>query len=576
MPTSSSAQALVLQDFFAGTTFYSVPSYQREYSWGPSEAGQLLEDLFSILSERKANGGPNTSYFLGSIVMVEPTAASNEGQETSWRRLDVVDGQQRLITLTILLGVLRDLFDEDGDEAMARGLRGLIEMPSGSPQPYRLSLRSSDATFFEQLIQEPGACTFRPDKDELSDPHVRMLDNRSKFLSEMAQLSEHDRRDFTQFLLGACETISITTPDVDNAFQIYLTLNHRGLPLTRGNILKAKLIGSLVGEARDRVNHQWDTWQRSMGDRQFDAMFGYIRTIHGRPSVHILRENLIVAENQGGAQNYIDEILAPYVDAMNWITEAPQSVGTGAEPVRRYVTYLSWLRNADWVPPALLWLRSNPNIEEQGNFFKSLDRLAYGLLLLGLGHNGRTARYRKVLEAIRSGRPHDSENSPFRLTIREQRNILYNISNDLHRRSKQTCKLLLLRLSHALPDEQDTMLKFASAATVEHVLPQRPGRNGKWLEWFPNNDERHVCTGRLANMVLVTKRQNEVAKNKDFGEKKEIFFPENRPSPFALTNYLMERDRWTPFEIDAREDELMALVKAMWDLQGPAGRELDR
>src|SRR3954453_1098325 len=91
------AHEVPLHEVFSSDYSFRIPDYQRPYAWEREQAEQLLEDLLDTL--RRDEDEP---YFLGSVVLVkEPDQASAE----------VIDGQQRLTTLTILFAVLRDLAD---------------------------------------------------------------------------------------------------------------------------------------------------------------------------------------------------------------------------------------------------------------------------------------------------------------------------------------------------------------------------------------------------------------------------------------------------------------------------------
>ncbi|MEO6084650.1 MAG: DUF262 domain-containing protein, partial [Umezawaea sp.] len=89
------AHEMALHRVFNGDFDFHVPHYQRQYAWEVEQAVQLLQDLREALERDQEE-----PYFLGSLVLVKPESGT---------RVDVIDGQQRLTTLTILLAVLRDL-----------------------------------------------------------------------------------------------------------------------------------------------------------------------------------------------------------------------------------------------------------------------------------------------------------------------------------------------------------------------------------------------------------------------------------------------------------------------------------
>lgn len=94
-----------IADLLCNKFLFTVPSYQRPYAWTTEQAAELLDDLQYA---RQQNGDSPSPYFLGTIVVIKDDDAP---------AADVVDGQQRLATLTVLLAVLRDLApDEDAQQ----------------------------------------------------------------------------------------------------------------------------------------------------------------------------------------------------------------------------------------------------------------------------------------------------------------------------------------------------------------------------------------------------------------------------------------------------------------------------
>ena len=104
-----------LEGILEGKRQYQVPLYQRVYSWGPKQIDQLWEDLIEIAEARRAWGTP--THFIRSLVL----AASPDNGVVGVHKFLVVDGQQRLTTLSILLAAIRDhLSESDGQEHRTR------------------------------------------------------------------------------------------------------------------------------------------------------------------------------------------------------------------------------------------------------------------------------------------------------------------------------------------------------------------------------------------------------------------------------------------------------------------------
>ena len=96
-----------VRKLFQGTTQYQVPLYQRPYQWGKKDWKTLWSDVMELMEDREA--GIQRTHFIGSLVLAQSPTSVAGGVS---RHL-VVDGQQRLTTISILLAALRDLNVED-------------------------------------------------------------------------------------------------------------------------------------------------------------------------------------------------------------------------------------------------------------------------------------------------------------------------------------------------------------------------------------------------------------------------------------------------------------------------------
>ena len=136
---SISATEKPLGKIFTSDYRFVIPSFQRAYTWQTENIAQLVTDL------QDACHDPDTPYFLGSLILV------HDGQT----KYQVIDGQQRLISLSIIISVLRDLED---DPELVESLNDLIVEPGdklrGIKAEPRLKLRERDTNFFRMYVQE--------------------------------------------------------------------------------------------------------------------------------------------------------------------------------------------------------------------------------------------------------------------------------------------------------------------------------------------------------------------------------------------------------------------------------------
>ena len=539
---------------------FRIPSFQRPYSWTTKEAGQLLDDL-SLALDEEAEDPASGEYFLGAMLL--NTAASTTTSAGSPVH-DVVDGQQRLVTLTILLAVLRDLLAQTDGE-LPHGLREHIECSKASAhqRAYRIELRERERDFFRRHVQEPLSTATQAETDDLTEVERRILEVREHLAAELRERSPEDLGRMASFIGQQCQVALISAEGIDRAYRIFMVLNDRGRPLQRNDILKAQIIAQIDESARTRADGIWDRTDALLGP-DFEALFSHIRAAELGPKSQIITGVREVIANAGGGRAFVEDMLEPYGRAFHALRNAQHAGAPQSAEIRRLLTYLGWLSGADWVPPALLWWRLNEGDPEKLHaFLQALERLSYALRLLGIGADKRASRYRAVVQAIHRGTVMDDPRSPLELGRDELRNILYNLRN-LHLRSPLVCKLVLLRLN----DELAGSLQSLPVAdfTVEHVLPQKPGRSSAWREWYPVAEERERCTNSIGNLVLVRRRQNENARNRELPDKLEVYFGGANADAPLITAELNGISEWRPEQVMAREQRLLAIVKSIWRL----------
>jgi hypothetical protein len=554
-------QIMQLEELFAGRYVIEAPSYQRVFAWTAAEAGQLLDDLIAACEENDGRGAED--YFLGAMLFIDRAGSPAERRRV-WQRggairiLDVVDGVQRLTTLTILLCVLRDSAGGQGD----RRLPAAILAGSGAAPRPRLTLAAADDPFFAEHVRAEGA-TSRPTATPPQSPsEKRILDVRNHVSLAVGELEPIQRQRLLAFVLERCCVVQVTTTGIDRAHRMFTVLNATGKPLARNDVLKAALLGDIPEAASLPARAAWQEMESGLGD-DFERLFSHVHAMHGRPGSRIISGILEIAAALGGAAAFIDKALHPAAAVYDDIRHARHSGSPHSATIRTYLRYLDCHAFTDWVPPVMLWwLERSDDAERLAWFLGAIDRLALGLRILGIGGNKRTRRFGAVVAAIHGDQELCGADSPLAFVRQEQRTILHNL-RDLHARNPPVAKHLLLRLSDLRAGEP-LSLSLPADMTVEHVLPRKLSARSEWRAWFPDPEEREQCTEALGNLVLVTKAQNDKASNLGFARKQEIYF--NTPGvPIARINEdLRARHVWTGEEIRRRDAELMRQVEVRW------------
>lgn len=178
-----------------------IPHYQRPYSWRSSTALQLLDDIKDAFDNSRGK-----SYVLGTVIL------HDRGE---W--LDVVDGQQRLLTLRLIQLLRQPGSNHAGvDTPVSRVRRALVQ-------------RTQDWT---------------------ADEWASLLD----------------------FLCAQCQFVRVVTEDIDEAFRVFDSQNYRGKPLAPHDLLKAHHLREMRGESEAMLSAVVESWEKA-GDDDLDRLF---------------------------------------------------------------------------------------------------------------------------------------------------------------------------------------------------------------------------------------------------------------------------------------------------------------
>ncbi|MET0192902.1 MAG: DUF262 domain-containing HNH endonuclease family protein [Hyphomicrobiaceae bacterium] len=569
MSSQFAARSVRLGQIFADPLQIEVPPYQRSYAWTATEASRLLDDIALAMD---TDGAESADYFLGTMLFIDSDQAAllRDGWPiTGSRRIfEVIDGLQRLTTLTILFCVLRDL-DAEGRATPHAGLAAAIRAGSGTGVAPRLTLRGTDEKFFQAYVRAAGACRRMPDSDRLTPAEQRILEVREHFLTALLDFDAAQRRRLVEFLLEHCAVVLVATMGIDRAHRMFMVLNETGKPLARNDILKAELLGSIPGGVAGSACATWDAVEARLG-AEFESLFSHVRTMYGRSTSQVIAGIRAVVAECGGAEAFIGNVLAPSATILDDLRHARHAGSVHSADIARTLTYLSWLPASDWIPPAMLWwLANGKDPAELAWFLQRLDRLAYGMRILGLGASRRAKRFGTIIAAIRNGSDLKASGSPLNLLREEIRNIEHSL-RDLHARSAPLCKLVLLRINDELAGRPQNLP--IGELTVEHVLPRKHGTGSAWRGAFPDAQEREQCTEALGNLVLVSKAQNDKAGNLDFARKHAIYFAPSGGPTLAINEYVRRQKQWTSAQVRERDEELMKRLQALWGFGGEGRR----
>lgn len=460
-----------LADIFGGKFAFRMPRYQRPYSWEEQHAEELLDDLLQVVLHRTGDVKDLPPYFLGTIVLVK---------ERDDPASEVVDGQQRLTTITLLMSALRAVLPQDASDEVTPFLYEKGSQIKGTTTHYRVMLRKVDNDFFVKRILEPGAINQirKLNLGDLPDSQDRLCRNAKLYLKRLETLGEEGCRCLAGYLAQRCYLVAVSTPDLESAWRIFSVLNERGMNLTHADILKSEILGSMKEPVQSKYADLWEHAERDLGQDDFADLFGHVRMIYRKtkPEGSVLsefREHVIRLVPEG--KLLMDEVILPYAQAYGEVLKADFEAASSAGEVNRSLRWLGRVENRDWVPSAL---RAIKELRDQPDklawFLANLEALAAYMMLARENVNTRIARYRSVLTALELGHGLETPSAGLLLTDDEATHALQKLREPLYNprsSSNPVCSYVLWRANDELADDGGGT--YEPRPTIEHVLPQR-------------------------------------------------------------------------------------------------------
>lgn len=533
-----------------------VPANQRNYAWEEAQVQQLFEDLNRAQHDRE-------SYFLGTVVTI--------GREND--ALEVVDGQQRLGTTTILLVAVRDyLRTIGGEDMLVQSLEGdfltIIDRKKREIVP-RIRLNIEDNEFFAALLARDASAPL-PEPKRSSHERLLVAYNLAARHVEaiVAGVGKADHGDFLNdwvtFLDEEATVVLLKVYDDANAYRMFETLNDRGLKTSQADLVKNHLFGA-AGARIEEVQQRWAYMRGALEaleeeDVTIDflryaviAMTGYKR----EADLYNTVKGLSKTEQQAlSFTTRLDELASLYAatlgsDNTKW-NDYPASA-------RKALQVLNLL-DIRPMRALILAVAAKLKTSEAATTFKFLASLGVRLLIASSTRSAsveaplaETARrvYAGELSTALAVKSALSAILPSDAAFRDAMRGVKVANARLAR-----YMLRSLELAASDDDEPYFIPNDDEVINLEHVLPKRP--DGNWSDW--SEEDRRTNVSRLGNQALMRASDNSHVKSSDFAEKKQSF----TKSPYSLTSEIAEEEHWLPAQVESRQAKLAELAPKAW------------
>lgn len=540
----------------------AVPDFQRPYRWEEEHVTDFVNDIIAFYKEqyrgaRTSAKSQHPVYFLGPIVLM-PEPQNN--------RTTILDGQQRLTTISLALAALRDLAFEfyenfsgqtirDSLRDVARDIERdhlfLEEIDPNNLHP-ALKLNLEDNLFYlNRFILRNNSSRESPKAERES--HKRLLkayqklsDSFKEILSNFSSSSDllQEIRYLRDLLTRGLILVEITVREEADAYTVFQTLNNRGLRLSAEDLIRLLLISRSPEDQRQNVAFKWAELTSSLEDDVDIEVF--LR--HQRISrIGDIKRNSLVKE-------YETELAKPTVSVLDFLSElsndaemylsllsaSSKEFGEAATPLKRLLN----LGGENRVLPFLLAAtrKFGGNTREFRQLVEELLRLSIGYLILAKKDSARFewklfSLAPKIQEAAGIQDIIVELRNSFTVSLRE---LIQAVEGPNPLKKKQA-KILLELLS-----EEDVSAKVLREASLEHIAPKED-KGG----FYPPDVKDYIW--HLGNLTLLEKDKNKSAQSKRFEEKRHIY----ATSQFSITRELSNLEEWSRKEIIERAKDLV-------------------
>lgn len=547
-----------LSDIIGNGKVYKVPPYQRDYSWKQDHWEDLWMDIFNILDT-------DSIHYMGSIVL------QNKGE----KKFSVIDGQQRLSTLTLIvlstIKLIQDLInkgiDKDNNEERISLLTKKFlgdKDPASLTYSAKLELNENNNSFFQTHLM-----VFRNPLNEktLKDSDKLLWQAYNFFLGKLnVHFHGNENGEILANFLNRqvaekLKFIQIIVEDELSAYTVFETLNSRGVSLTVTDLLKNFLFSLSSAVDLEHVKEKWRSIVDTVGLNNFPTFLRHYWISKNKliRQEYLFRAMKEVVKTSPNVIELLDE-LEKNAQLYNALSNSSDSFWIGERDIKKRIKEIELFKEKQALP-LLLASYNNLTTEEFCKVLRITTVITFRYTIIGGLHtNLKEEVYNKA--AIRISNKEIKTASAIAQEVKALYTSDKDFKNDFSttristKRYKKLVRYILFEienhLSHTDIDYED------SPATIEHILPENA--NDAWLINFPISIQESFVY-RFGNYTLLEDDKNRSCGNKNFEEKKTIY----HTSQYEMSRQIVASD-WTPNTLDNRQLKLSHYATSCWRL----------
>jgi hypothetical protein len=590
-------ESILIGDLISRRVPFFVPKYQRNYAWASDEVDDFIDDIAHLYDGRTPGQVISQKHFFGGLVSIDTFVPNS----MTGRIFELVDGQQRMATFIIVIGLIQRTFLQIAQEATLIGDQATRDSATAQAQltlqnylkyqevvnnniQYRLrvSLSRVDSLYFQQMIDGIAPAPNRDSHDKLKFAQDRINERliRGKILvngvapdGRLASLLR-----LQACIFEDCHIIHIYSDDKQEAYRLFRILNDRGRPIGDADKLRSHTLELLEGnqQLQDLVEQQWDevlSLEQAAVDGFLQAFFTAStgeKPVKRELFDHFVKKIFTPPNNQVNIQQFIASKVGEIQSAKEHYLAISDGEWPYAQPIEsawkrdRLTRLMKVLRHTLCIP-LLLAVRSGMNENVFSEVVMLLERFAFRYVsIVGGHHNPPNTAYGNIIKSLRANPAAFSSN----VLAVELRNLVQvyaadtvfetNLFNKLDYRQipqRRLIKHFLTTLEDCrgwiggggvgLLIADETRILDVSTNTIEHIYPQNPSAVDIDVQLEPVKQ-------LLANLSFWGSGENQAAGNLPFNAKR----PRYNASIISANRDLAQLGVWDFASYSARRVQL--------------------
>ena len=571
---------------------YAIPRYQREYTWSRAQWDALFEDLLDN----------ELHYFLGSIICI------NQSQDAlTVQSLELVDGQQRMTTLSLLLAAIYQSYRTLPNLGMEQqielyNLKHKLVLKKKPDQPRLIpQVQNNNQQDYFAVLEQTGILD---DVDTVPNAgNRRVLKAFRHFISRIELYLEHSNDPIAslQALLEKVNTATLVKIEVaghSDAYTLFESLNNRGVPLTAIDLIKNKLLAVLESKDPGSIDTQYNRWKKvidALGD-DYAVQERFFRQYYNGFKTDLKDVVSVPVATKSNLMQVYEKLIAHdaegFLHAMIRLSSRyAQIVGYRAVPEQPKLSSL--LLSLDRIQGAAAYLLLMVLMERQTELeldHEHLEKAVSFLIAFFVRRNTTdlpptrdlTRIFMDVAETIRELRAGDVVNHIQRTLQAESASdeqFETSLRGPIYEDNKAVCRFVLCALEEGRMTRETKVDLWALKGkqyvwTIEHIFPQGENIPDSWVQMIADGDaslaEQHRQTYAHCLGNLTISGYNSALGNKSFAEKQSRTDSQGREVGYNnglyLNHALAAEDSWTVEKLEARTMQLVQEVQAKYPL----------